>query len=127
MLVLLHSEKPITGACGGAIRRPISIVGHARSDRATGFLRQRAERRPDLSPTVTNMSAPKLRGSIVSTQTSTLIGLKLGIKIIAAVHSQCRRWVTNGPKAESAMSPLLLNQQTLVGTFLMPLPCQDRT
>jgi hypothetical protein len=32
----------------------------------------------------------KLRGSIVSAQTSTLIGGKIGIKTIAAVHSQYR-------------------------------------
>jgi hypothetical protein len=31
--------------------------------------------------------------SIVSAQTSTLIGLKPGIKAIAAVHSQCHIWV----------------------------------
>jgi hypothetical protein len=40
------------------------------------------------------ISAPKLRRhSIVSAQTSTLIGLKPGMKTIAAVHSQCLRWV----------------------------------
>jgi hypothetical protein len=33
---------------------------------------------------------PKLRASIVSAQTSTLIGDETGIKTIAAVHSQCR-------------------------------------
>jgi hypothetical protein len=31
------------------------------------------------------------------------------------------------PKLSSAMTPLFPNQQTLVGTFGMPLPCQDRT
>jgi hypothetical protein len=36
---------------------------------------------------------PSSGAGIVSAQTSNLIGLKLGIKTIAAVHSQCRRWV----------------------------------
>jgi hypothetical protein len=36
------------------------------------------------------ISAPKLRGQHCMTQTTTLIGLKPGIKTIAAVHSQCR-------------------------------------
>ena len=33
---------------------------------------------------------------ILTPQSSTLIGLKPGIKTIAAVHNQCRRWVKNG-------------------------------
>jgi len=39
------------------------------------------------------MSFPKLRDGILTPQTSTLIGAETGIKTIAAVHSQCRRWV----------------------------------
>jgi hypothetical protein len=36
------------------------------------------------------MSSPKRRRRIVSAQTGTLKGAKIGIKTIAAVHSQCR-------------------------------------
>jgi hypothetical protein len=43
------------------------------------------------------ISAPKLRGQHCSARTRYLgIGLKPGIKTIAAVHSQCRRWVKGG-------------------------------
>ena len=35
----------------------------------------------------------QFRGSIVSAQTSTLIGAETGIKTIAAVHIQCLSWV----------------------------------
>jgi hypothetical protein len=40
------------------------------------------------------ISAPKPRASSVSAQTGTLIGLKPGMKTIAAVHIQCLLWVT---------------------------------
>jgi hypothetical protein len=51
-------------------------------------------------------------------QTRTLIGLKPGIKTIAAVHSQCRRWINSTHYRAAALLPLHLNQQTYTKTIM---------
>jgi hypothetical protein len=43
--------------------------------------------------------------SIVSAQTSTLIGAETGIKSIAAVHSQCLRWVKTRIYRTATLTP----------------------
>jgi hypothetical protein len=42
------------------------------------------------------MSAPMLRRWHLNGQTIALIRAEIGIKTIAAVHSQCRLWVKSG-------------------------------
>ena len=51
------------------------------------------------------MSTPSSGDSIVSAQTSTLIGAETGIKTIAAVHSQCLLWVISGQTTPGQKRP----------------------
>ena len=44
---------------------------------------------------------------MLAAQTSTSIGAEIGIKTIAAVHSQCRLWVNSGLAVE-ALVPIFV-------------------
>jgi cysteine synthase len=50
------------------------------------------------------------RHGIVTVSTSTLIGAETGIKTIAALHSQCRRWVKSDGLAMSTLRPVFANK-----------------
>jgi hypothetical protein len=72
--------------------------------------RRTTEKRDELAP---SHCIPRGSGqSILTAQTTTLIGAKTGIKTIAAVHSKCRSWVISDRAIQapddrlSAMPPI---------------------
>jgi hypothetical protein len=83
-----NAPKAIAASPGDRpLRNPTTgIACCARRERPRG--RRAAEKRNEF--TSPHIRTPAQRDSIVSTPKSTLIGLKPGIKTIAAVHRQCR-------------------------------------